>query len=143
MKGPFVPKFKVTHPRYSQPDFFATETQEEAIEKFREKHGKIQTNHEYVVQFVAPLPSEKAVDINSIPGEAVDKPKQSQLVTLLGLDPIIATLLEKSGIKTPDDIMACKELTALPGIGAERASVIYAALDNYTNPQTDDVTDPG
>ena len=142
MKGPFVPKYKVTHPRYSQPDFIAAETREEAIEKFREKHGKIQTNHDYGVQFIAPLPTEGVVDINSIPGTATGYPPKSQHVVLLGLDPLIAAMLERSEIYTPEDIIACEELTDVPGIGEERAALIYAALDNYTNPQLDDVTDP-
>ena len=66
--------FTVSHPGRHETDRIEADSDEQAIEIFRERHGKIQSNHEYTVVNVAPVAAKAPVSVKLSAKPAVKKP---------------------------------------------------------------------
>jgi len=144
-------KYRVSHCGVREPEWIDAESEEAAIEAFREKHGKIRTNHKYDVVLVTPSvpvhgkakPKVVAEAKAEQPKPQAEKPPEpeppkqpaddpgdtSPTLDDLDITERTAQVLASKGLTTAAKIVAFGDLTTIKGIGRERAETIYRACD--------------
>ena len=136
-------KFQVSHRGVVGVETIEAANEEAAIESFREKHGKIETVHEYTVEEVGQpettepvtqLPADPPARTESDAPEAsvIDTPLADPTLADLGIDGEAAELLTENGLTTRSKIVAFAQrhdgLTIIKGIGPATEREIREAV---------------